>query len=185
MAEKVKIWTKQHKNILQDLEQSGRYLVKKEYIINKMEEHSGIYLDTYNWLFHSASRFMEIPEDARYPIWVSVTEESRIQNSEGNVLLEILVDADKIFVMDLDKWGRIVNYMYIPKDPQDEREHEELLKRYGIDDSTAYMSPFYPSVKSKIIKSWDRLYDEGIELSPAKVGIIWEVKQEWIVKIDT
>ena len=56
-----------------------------------------LYLDTYNWLHHSASGFMEIPKDAKYPIWVSVTEESKIQNSEGNVLLEILVDPEKLF----------------------------------------------------------------------------------------
>ncbi|MBE7721978.1 MAG: DUF3841 domain-containing protein [Lacrimispora celerecrescens] len=185
MTEKIKVWTKQHENIRNDLDQNGRYLVKKEYIVNKMEEHAGIYLDTYNWLYHSASKFMEIPNDAKYPIWVSVTEESKIQNSEGNVLLEILVDPEKLFIMDLDKWGYIVNYMYIPKDPEDAREHDVLLKRYGIDDSTAYMSPFYPSVKNKIRKSWDRLFDAEIELSPARVGIIWEVKKEWIVKMDS
>lgn len=183
MSNKMKVWTKQHKNILLDLKEYGRYIVKKEYIINKMEEHSNIYLDTYNWLYNKCKNFCVIPSDCIYPIWVSVTDESKIENSEGNVLLEIDIDKEKVMILDLDKWGKIVNYLYIPKNEKDEEEHEKLLKSYNIDDCTAYMKPFYPNIKSKIIKSWDRLFDNNIILSQNQVGIIWELDKKWISKI--
>jgi len=184
LKKNIKVWTKQHKDILNDLDSNDRYIVKREYILNKMEDHAGIYFDTYAWLYQSVSKRMEIPADASYPIWLSVTEESKIGNSEGNVSLELLVEEEKVLIMDLEKWGYIVNYMYIPKDKEDACKHEELLVNYGIDDSTAYMSPFYPNIKSKIIKSWDRLFDDSISLSPALVGIMWELKKEWITNIE-
>lgn len=185
MDKKVKVWTKQHKNILLDIQKNKTYIVKREYIINKMEEHSDIYLNAYSWLYNKCVNKADIPKDAKYPIWVSLTEDSKIENSEGNVILEILIDSDKLTIFDLEKWGSIVNYMYIPKDKKDEAEHEKLLSSYNIDDCTAYMSPFYPNIKSKIIKSWDRLFDDNIKLSKNFVGIIWEVKEEWISKIIT
>jgi hypothetical protein len=184
VSEKIKIWTKQHKDILCDLEENDRYIVKREYIQQKMEEHSGIYLDTYAWLLDKMKSRMEIPEDVKYPVWVSLTEQSRIPNSEGNVVLEILIDPLKVCELDLEKWGRIVNYMYIPDNSEDEHKHEELLQNYGVDDSQAYMSPFYPNIRTAIIKSWNRLFDNTIVLGTLRVGIIWELKKEWIINIE-
>lgn len=183
MAEKVSVWTKQNQGILADLEQNGRYIVKKEYIVQKMEEHATLYLDVYDWFYKAAVPFLHPPNDAKYPIWVSLAKEESIGNSDGNVQLEISVEKNRLLTMDLDKWGRIVNYMYIPMNAQDEEEHEKMLASYGIDDCTAYMTPFYPNIKQKVIKSWDRLFDESIILSEFRVGVLWELKKEWIIEI--
>lgn len=183
MAKKTLVWTKQNEGILNDLEENGRYIVKKEYIVKKMEEHADVYLDVYDWFYKAASKLLKPPDDANYPIWVSLAQEEKIGNSDGNVQLEISIEPDDLLTMDIDKWGRIVNYMYIPKDKQDEAEHEHMLASYGVDDCTAYMTPFYPNIKQKIIKSWDRLFDETIVLSEFRVGIIWELKKEWIAEI--
>ena len=40
--DKVKVWTRQSEGILDILEKEGRYIVKKEYIEKKMEEHAGL-----------------------------------------------------------------------------------------------------------------------------------------------
>ncbi len=168
-----------------DLNENERYIVKKEYIIKKMEEHASLYLDVYSWYAKKAEKIVNKPVDVKYPIWVSLTEESKIENTEGNVLLEIDIEEDKLITLDIDKWGYVVNYMYIPKDEEDKVKHEKVLKNYGIDDIKAYMTPFYPHIKNEIIKSWDRLFDDNIVLSPVKVGTIWEIRKEWIVKIIT
>lgn len=181
--EKVKIWTKQHRDILNVLKEHGRYIVKKEYIEQKMEDHAGLYLDVYAWFVGKAEKIVPRPPDVNYPIWVSLSEEEKIANSDGNVLLEIDIDKDRLITIDIDKWGRIVNYMYIPENGEDEQKHEKLLADYRVDDTKAYMTPFYPVIKNKIIKSWDRLFDDNIVLSPVRVGTIWEIKQEWIVSI--
>jgi hypothetical protein len=44
MANKVKVWTKQHEGILQVLDQTGRFLAQKSYIQQKMKDHAPLYL---------------------------------------------------------------------------------------------------------------------------------------------
>ena len=183
MSGNVTVWTKQHENILIDLETKGRYIAKKEYIENKMEEHAAIYLGVYNWYYGAASKLVQPPEDVKYPIWVSLTEESKIEISPGNVGLEIEIPKENLITMDIDKWGKIVNYMYIPANLGDMDEHEAMLARYNIDDCKAYMTPFYPNIKQKIIKSWNRLFDESIILSTFRVGTVWEIRKEWVISV--
>ena len=183
MKTKVKVWTKQHKDILNVLEKEGRYIVKKEYIQQKMEDHANLYLDVYDWYRHAAGKIIPAPADVKYPIWVSLAAEEKIENSEGNVLLELEVDETLLLTMDIDKWGRIVNNMYIPLHEQDEDKHDQMLARYSIDDHTAYMTPFYPNIKQEIVRSWDRLFDETIVLSKMMVGTLWELKKDWIVNV--
>lgn len=179
----VKVWTKQHKGILDIFKDNGRYIVKKEYIESKMEEHASLYTEVYAWYAHKAASIVPKPEDVRYPIWVSMDESEIIGGAGDSVLLELDVPENELIVLDIDKWGLIVNYMYIPKDEHDKTEHEKTLAVYRIDDTAAYMSSFYPSLKNKIRKSWDRLFDDSIAMSPVKVGTVWEIKREWISKI--
>lgn len=183
MGKKVKVWTKQHADILSDLENNDRYIVKREYIQQKMEEHAGLYLEVYSWYRKAAEKIVPAPSDVDYPIWVSLNENEKIGNSDGNVLLEVEVDEDVLITMDIDKWGRIVNYMYIPKSKTDEIEHDKMLAAYNTDDSSAYMSPFFPIIKKKIQKSWDRLFDDSYTLSDMRVGTLWELKKEWIINV--
>lgn len=183
MGKKVKVWTKQHANILIDLEKNGRYIVKKEYIQQKMGEHAQLYLEVYNWYRKSAEKIVPVPSDVEYPVWVSLSESEKIGNSDGNVMLEIEVDENILITMDMDKWGRIVNYMYIPKDNDDQVVHDKLLDSYNTNDCLAYMSPFFPIIKKKIQKSWDRLFDDSFSLTPVRVGTLWEVRKEWIINV--
>lgn len=183
MGGKIPIWTRQNADIMKILNCEGRYIVKKKYIEQKMGEYARLYFDVYNWYVAKAARLVALPPDVCYPIWVSLAEEHSLGASEGNVMIEALVDSSLVIVIDLGKWGRIVNYMYIPSDKADEEEHEMLLKSYNIDDCTAYMSNFYPHIRHKIIKSWERLFDKSVTLSPNRIGTIWELKEEWITKI--
>ncbi|MGP5431542.1 protein of unknown function [Enterococcus malodoratus] len=183
MTNKIMVWTKQHENILNVLNQTGRYIAKKEYIEQKMEDHTSLYLGVYDWYFHAASKLVQPPADVKYPIWVSLSQEESIQNSEGNAILEIELEQDQLIIVDLLKWGNIVNYLYIPKDLEDQKAHSELLEQYGIDDCTAFMTPFYPNIKRKIEKSRERLFDDSSVLGEMKVGTIWEIRKEWITEI--
>lgn len=181
---KIPLWTKQHKDIVTTLENEGRHIVKREYIVNKMESISSFYLDVYNWYTNAASLIVPKPEDVKYPIWVSLSPESTLANDEDTVLLELEVEESSVIEVDYDKWGFIVNYLYIPESPEDLQEHKTLLNSYGIDDPQAYMTSFYPAIKKKIIKSWDRLFDKHDTKDGAvKMGTIWEVKAEWVKSI--
>jgi hypothetical protein len=48
------------------------------------------------------------------------------------------------------------------------------------------MSQFWPVIRSKVIRSWDRLFEHKAEPGdPGTYGLIWEVKSEWIQRIIT
>ena len=86
--------------------------------------------------------------------------------------------------MNIEKWGAILNYSYIPQDAADARRHRQLLADYGVSDAKAYLTQFYPQIKREIVASWDRLFDGGVILgSTAAYGTVWEVRKEWIQNV--
>lgn len=182
--EPIKVWTKQHKHVLEELETTGRYTAKREYIAMDMEEHAGLVLECYDWLVKHGPDAANRPPDADYPVWVSFLSEATMLPSEGTVILELTIDPAIVTPVNIEKWGTILNYSYIPSDPQDAKRHRELLEQYGVSDAKAYMSQFYPEIKREIVDSWSRLFDDSIILgSEAKYGNIWEVRREWVIQV--
>lgn len=185
--DKVKLWTRQHKNVLDELEKYGVYRVKKEYILEKMDTISNYYLNLYEWYGRNAAKIVPRPEGAIYPIWLSTSSEMMLQPTEDTIILEIEVDRKDVIYTDVNKWGYVVNYFYLPIDPEDEEIHNKELKKFGIsDESSLIMSDkgnFYPLLKNKIIKSWERLFEPFDEKSTLSQATIWEIKKEWVVDI--
>lgn len=181
---KIKVWTKQNEKVLDELRQTGRYTTKQEFIVKDLEEHAELVLETYRWLTRHSPDYPNKPEDVEFPVWVSFQENATMMPSEGTVILELLVEESLITKVNIAKWGAILNYGYIPADKEDDRRHRELLKDYGISDTKAYMSQFYPEIKREIQESWIRLFDPGIHMgNDSCYGNLWEVRKEWIMKI--
>lgn len=185
--EKIKLWTRQNKGILNDLEEYGVYIVKEEYIKKKLDTITPFYLKAYKWYTKRASKIVEKPEGAEYPIWLSMSNDIMLQPTEDTVVLELEVDKKYVVITDQEKWGYVINYWYVPVDREDERKHNEELKKHGISDgSELFMSHkgnFYPLLRDKIKKSWDRLFDNSIRLCNLTQATLWEIKKEWIVDI--
>jgi hypothetical protein len=183
-SSKMKVWTRQDKAIMDVIEKDGRYVVRKEYIEQKMEDCARFYTEVYSWYASKANEIVSRPEDVHYPIWVSLREDFMLQNTEGCVILELEVDSSSVIVMDTDKWDRVVNFWYVPLDERDEEEFENKLRRNGIaNSSAAYMSSFYPHLKREILRSWDRLFDNSYSLSDMRQGTIWEIRKEWVKRV--
>ena len=181
--ERVTVWTKQNENVSKVLEESGRYIAKKEYIFKDLDEHAPLVLEVYDWLVKNSPGASQKPADVEYPIWVSPSEEATMLPSPGTVILELSIDPGSITMVNIDKWGTILNYSYIPADPADARRHLQMLEQYNVSDAKAYMSQFYPQIKREIIASWSRLFDDSIILGNTnKYGNIWEIKREWVTK---
>ena len=124
---KITVWSKQHENVWKVLQETGRYTVKREYIIKDLKEHSELVLDTYEWLVKNGPDY---------------------------------------------------------GDKADEKRHKELLEAYGVSDTQAYMSQFYPEIKREIRESWKRLFDDDIQIgSDGCYGNIWEVRREWVKNV--
>ena len=183
--DKITVWTKQNENVVKELEKTGRYTAKKKYISKDLDKHSYLVLEVYDWLVRNTPNNSQKPYDAEYPIWVSLKKEATMLPGEGTVILELKIDPSLITMININKWGTILNYSYIPKDKEDAKNHQQFLEQYGVSSNTkAYMSQFYPQIKRKIIDSWSRLFDDSIILgNDESYGNIWEVRKEWITGI--
>ena len=181
---KITVWSKQHENVWKVLQETGRYTVKREYIIKDLKEHSELVLDTYEWLVKNGPDYGNKPADVEFPVWVSFRQDATMLPEKGRVSLELEIEESLITRVNFTKWGMILNYSYIPADKADEKRHKELLEAYGVSDTQAYMSQFYPEIKREIRESWKRLFDDDIQIgSDGCYGNIWEVRREWVKNV--
>ena len=183
------VYTRQDIKILDILEEKNRYIAQKKYVLNRLDKEGDIYLNFYDWLTKEASKIIKKPEDVEIPIWVSLEKDKKLSLIENTVILSLDIPDDKIILIDMHKWGQITNYSYLPINIEDKNEHLQILDEYGINNQKAIMTNFYPQIKNKIMDSWTRLFDNNIksidingkEIEPLFVGIIWEVRKEWII----
>lgn len=183
-SEKVRLWTRQNKKVLEELKSKGIYTAKKEYLLQKFDNIFDYYTGIYNWYMERAEKIVSKPEGAEFPIWLSTSSDMMLQPTEDNVILEIVVDRKNVVFTDSEKWGYIVNYWYLPIDKDDERKFNEELKKLGIgDESELYMGHkgnFYPHVRSRIVKSWERLFEGNDANTQADQATLWELREEWV-----
>jgi len=179
------VWTKQHTAVYAQLQTHGRYTAKRSYIQRDLQEQAPLVLEVYDWLVQHHPQAQSKPVDADYPIWVSFTGEATMLPSPGSVVLELRVPHELITPIHIAKWGTVLNYAYIPLNETDDTRHQNLLHEYGISDTQAYMSQFYPQIKREITDSWQRLFDPNILLnSNAAYGTIWEIRKEWVITVN-
>jgi len=184
--EKITVWTRQDKEILNSFDH-GVYRCKEEYINQKMEDFSDYYKKLYHWYSKKAEAIVPKPDDSiKYPIWVSVDEEMQLRPNEDSVILKLSIPKEEVIITDIEKWGYVVNFLYLPKNKEDYEAHKELLKNYQINDPTELimgdLRNFYPQLTQKIKKSWDRLF-EKYTISNTRQGTIWQICKKDIVEI--
>ena len=73
---KIKVWTRQHSSVLKTIQETGRYVAKKEYITIDMQEHADIIFEVYDWLVKNGPDAANRPQDVQYPVWVSFDEKA-------------------------------------------------------------------------------------------------------------
>ena len=181
-------WTRQVPQVAEELERTGRYLVLEEYVRAKNAEISDYYIGLYRWLTEMCRGRVDMPADAKFPIWLALTEEQRLRNAPGTISLTLDVPEQNLFVLDYDRWGYRVNLWYVPRDADDERAHNEELARYGIGNEAALITGelgnHYPMMKRKIEASWQRILEAPNERMDLNVGVIWEIRPEWVKEIE-
>lgn len=184
--EKINVWTRQDKAILEAFE-DGIYRCKEEYINQKMENFSDYYKKLYKWYSKKAKAIVPKPDGSiKYPIWVSIDEDMQLRPNDNSVILKLSVPKDRVVITDIEKWGYVVNFLYLPKDEADYKSHQETLKKYQIGDPTDLimgdLGNFYPQLKRKVEKSWDRLF-EDYTISDIRQGTIWQIREDDILEI--
>ena len=181
-------WTRQTPQVWDELQNTGSYHVREAYIRSKNGPISDYYLELYRWYTLRCRSYLTIPEGLSYPIWLALTEETRLPPAENTISLTLEVPRACLFIMDYDKWGYRVNHWYIPVDAEDERRYNEELKRCGIDNEALLIMTdkgnYYPMLRQKIIRSWARLFAGPSANPDANVGTVWEIKADWVREVE-
>ena len=60
----MRVWTKQHENVLKMLLEDGRYTAKKEFAAGDLEDQAYLMREAYDWLTKNGPMAKERPEDA-------------------------------------------------------------------------------------------------------------------------
>ena len=71
MVNTMRVWTKQHENMLEELLDTGRYTAKKQYAAGDLTDQAYLMLEAYDWLVKNGPQSDKRPEDAAYPVWLS------------------------------------------------------------------------------------------------------------------
>ena len=178
-------YTRQAPQVLDALRTGGRYVVKEEYIRAKYTTITEHYASLYRRLTLYAHRLIDIPEDALYPVWLSPEGTDTIPPSDGDIFLRLDIPDGHYLLANDEVWGYMINHMYFPSDKADEMRHEEELARYGISSPSSLINGpggnFYPLLKQKVLKSWEKVFTEKPADPLNLVGLCWEIRAEWLI----
>ena len=180
----MRVQTIQHKKILEILERNGRYLLDGRYVCKELigePEHRRLVMVCYDWLAANMEKRVRKPEDAQYPIWLTLGEGNSYPEDGENVRLELDVPEEKLCVISVAKWSAILDYRYLPSDEADAIRHAKLLELYGVSDAKAFMSNFYPDIKREISDSWERVFE--IDSDETCYGLIWEISADMMINV--
>lgn len=175
--------TSQHKSVLETLVNTGRYVLDPEFVCNELRDddtNRSLVLEPYNWLASAMPTRDVKPADAEYPVWLSLNTASNYPAADDGVIIELEIPDEFVAMISVEKWSRILDYRYIPADAADERRHLEMMAAYGVSDTQACMSNFYPDLKRDIMASWSRVFDVADTPDEMCYGLVWELRKEWI-----
>lgn len=177
-------WTRQHISVARILRTEQIYRMKREFLVSKNGSMADYYATLYEWYTEKARQRLTIASDLKYPIWLYLTDDIIYQPIENTVVLELELPDDAYLLCDSEKWCYRMNYFYIPKDEEDEKNHLDELKKYHIASEDALFTTdegnFYPLLKRKIIDGWSRLYTPPDSICSSTIGTCWEIRPEWV-----
>ena len=177
-------YTRQAPQVLEDLRNNGRYVVKEEYVREKYTTITGHYAPLYRRLTSYARGRVYIPDDALYPVWLSPEGTDAVPPDEDSVFLKLDIPDGFYILANNEAWDFMINHLYFPLDKEDELAHEAELERYGISSPSSLVSGsagnFYPVLRQKVLKSWERIYTVMPSDANMIVGLAWELRSEWL-----
>ena len=178
-------YTRQNPGVLAELTENGLYRVKDEYIRQKYTTITEHYAPLYRKLTSFARDRICIPDGAVYPIWLSPEGTDAIPESDESVFLKLDIPEGSYILANNEVWDFMINHLYFPDDKEDESAHEAELVRYGISSPSALISGsagnFYPLLRQKVLKSWEKIYTVMPDDPNQLVGLAWELRVEWLI----
>lgn len=178
-------YTRQSPAVFTQLKQNGIYTVHEEYIRSKYTTITDHYASLYRLLTSMARSHIEIPDDVMYPVWLSPEGTDTIPPSDDSVFLRLDIPESCYMLANDEVWDHMINHIYFPLDKDDELAHEAELSRYGIANESSLIGGssgnFYPLLRQKVLRSWERIYTVSPQDPRHVVGLCWELRREWLI----
>lgn len=176
--EAVTLWTAQTAQVFSCIQTQGVSTVKKEYIEKKYGDTAWVFQEAYTFFRTHMERVVPKPAGAESPIWLFL-DKKWVFTGTGDYLLKLSVPKSRAVFFEREKWQKVLNLSYIGTDAADEERFETELRRMGLSSPfEAFQTPFYPSVKAKIKKSWERLFVIETEDKEQLSAALWEIRKE-------
>lgn len=185
--EKVTLWTRQDIRSLDEIKNTGRHRIKREYIEAQFEDISEHYIKLYQWFIDKASKIVPKPEGVEFPVWCSISEENMLKPIEGTIVYVLEVNKRETIYFDGRKWDYVLNHLYIPKDEEDEKAYIKDMERKGFKNQFSFIegkyANFYPLEKNRVMDSWMRVFEiDDWNIFNVQANI-WEIREDMIKDI--
>lgn len=184
---KTLLFTSQDERSLKVLEEKGRFINRKIYIKEHMEDISPLILMCYDWFVDAAKERVRKPDDVEYQIWCSVSARNCMRPYEGEVAYVLEVPNEEIIYFDGLKWDYVLNLHYVPTNDDDLEKYRAEIKAKGYKNSFEFIqgryARQYPLEEKRIKDSWVRVFDVDSWNIFGVQANIWEIKKEWIKHI--
>ncbi len=186
----VTLYTVQTDSIVEQLKQNGYHTAKMKFIKEKYGEVAPVFVDAYKWYTLNAEKIVPRPKEAESAVW-SFRDPAYIEKHSGCQILQLLVPMEKAVFFRMSDWNKRLNLRYIGKSTQEEDSYNKKLLQHGVDyEGKVFLTPFYPQLKSELIKSWQNLFrydssvkEQGDLLFPDMQAGLWRLEWEWVQKI--
>jgi hypothetical protein len=187
VSDKVTLWTRQHKNSLEDLRLNGVIRIKRGHLEEKFDEITDYIVFLYKWFVEAAKKYVPKPEGVEFPIWCSVSEENMLRPTVDEIVYVLEVDRSEVIYFDGSKWDYVLNHHYVAKDEEDARKYAEELEAKGFSNSFSFLddktSHLYPQERRRVMESWYRIFDiDKWDIFKVQANI-WEIRPEMIKDI--
>lgn len=178
------LFTTQNAKSLKDLEETGRFINKMEYIQRNLGDISPHFIKCYDWFVSEASKRISKPEDVKYHIWCSVSARNCMRPYGNELGYVIEVPNDEIIFFSGLKWDYVLNLHYVPKNEEDLKAYQEEIKSRGFRNSFEFIEGrykgMYPDEVKRIKDSWSGVFDiERWNVFDVQANI-WHIRKEWV-----
>ena len=181
------LWACLSPQSLGELLKTGTYRFQKE----ELDAKYGIAADfcdrMYRWYTRTAGKYISVPQNCPYPLWLSPTKDRLLPSENTPVFLKLDVPEDCVLRCNISAWEYRMSSLYIPCSAEDAEAHtREMIHWGGGHDEeliNTHRGNFFPHLRKKIQDSWSRVFTQ-LNVDPGIIAFTtWELRREWIEEI--
>lgn len=175
--------------LIDKLFREGEIYSRREYVEKKYKEAKDIFISVYSWFNENAGKYIK-RGTLDYPYWIYM-DISQIDGASKSNIIKLQVPKDEIIIYRFLDWMAILRFDYLSDDKRERESFYDEMKKMGIKNiNEVVLTPFYPLLKNKLLKSWENLFklQEAFMEDPRSIlkenfsGAVFKIKREWIIE---